>query len=140
MNKITAILSGLLLLAGCSTTSTTSEFDRARRVENGVRLAVFIGTSMDLSKNPERRTAYQAASSGLSSLVAQETWDVSALALALAETGNEKFRDNETILLVLAGAQLVDVVVGSDRVDLGNQVYARAVVIGADSGLKLALK
>jgi len=138
MKHIIAAIAALALLVGCTTTPQT-ESDRARRVESGVRLAVFLGASLDLQKSPERRPAYEAASKGLSALVAQEKWDVTALALALAETGNEKFKDDQTVILILAGAQLVDVVVGSDRVDLGNQAYARAVVVGANQGLKLAL-
>lgn len=135
-----AALAALALLAGCSTTTPQTPEKRAARVETGVRLAVWLGATQDLKSNPQRRPAYEAASKGLSSLVAQEKWDVTALATAITETGNDAFEDDDVQLLIIAGAQLVDVVVDSQRVDLGSQIYARAVIKGADAGLKLALK
>lgn len=139
MKRILASIAALALFAGCTTTPQTPE-KRANRIETGVRLAVWLGATQDLKGNPQRRPAYEAASKGLSSLVAQERWDATALASAITETGAKEFADSDVQLLILAGAQLVDVIVDTERVDLGNQIYARAVIKGADAGLKLALK
>ena len=146
MHLINRFLLGLALLLGvafatpgCATGSQTSE-QRAARVTSAVRLAVYVGAQTDIRANPQRRPAYEAASRGLSALVAQQRWDVTALAAAITDTGASEFKDEDTRFIILAGAQLVDVIVDTQRVDIANQLYARAVIEGAAAGLEMALK
>ncbi len=58
-----------------------------RRVQSGVRLAVFLGVSVDLKKHPERRDAYVKSEAALAALVLQDKWDALAFSTALSESG-----------------------------------------------------
>lgn len=137
------LLACLAFAAGCATTSnqTPAEQQAAtiRRVQTGVRLAVQIGATIDLKGHPERLPAYQAASAGLSELVAQEKWDAQAFALALASTGNSAFTSGNATLVLTIVPQLIDALNG-DRINLDSVVYLKPAMVGANDGLKAALE
>jgi len=140
---ILTLLACLAFLPGCATTSTQTPAEQqaatVRRVQTGVRLAVQIGATIDLKGHPERRPAYQAASAGLSELVAQEKWDAQAFALALASTGNSAFTSGNATLVLTIVPQLIDALNG-DRVNLDQVVYLKPAITGAADGLKAALE
>jgi len=140
---ILTLLACLAFLPGCATTSTQTPAEQqaatVRRVQTGVRLAVQIGATIDLKGHPERRPAYQAASAGLSELVAQEKWDAQAFALALASTGNSAFTSGNATLVLTIVPQLIDALNG-DRINLDSVVYLKPAMVGANDGLKSALK
>jgi len=145
--RILAVV-GLLfstLCTGCSTQSGTpltpeqQEFQNIRRVQSGVRLAVYLGVSVDLKKHPERKDAYEKSEAALASLVSQEKWDALAFSSALSESGSKLFSSGDASLVLTTVPLLVDLLSGN-RIDLSQPKYLKPAMLGADEGLKMALQ
>lgn len=134
-----------IICGGCSTQPTTpltpeqQELQNIRRVQSGVRLAVFFGASMDIKKHPERRDAYAKSEAGLAALIAEDKWDALAFSSALYDSGSGVFSSGDASLVLTTVPLFVDLVSGS-RIDLSQPKYVRPAIIGADEGLKMALR
>lgn len=149
MNTIRILaLVGLLfavICTGCSTrpsdplTPEQQEFQNIRRVQTGVRLAVFLGVSVDLKKHPERRDAYVKAEAALASLVEQQKWDALAFSSALSESGASIFSSGDASLVLTTVPLLVDLLSGN-QIDLSQPKFVRPAILGASEGLKMALQ
>ena len=120
-------------------TPEQQEFNNIRRVQNGVRLAVYIGVTVDLKKHPERRDAYAKAQAALDSLVSQQKWDALAFSSALSDSGASIFTSGDASLVLTTVPLLVDLISG-DRIDLSQPKFLKPAMIGAADGLKLALQ
>lgn len=145
--RIIAVI-GLLfciIVGGCATQPSTpltpeqQEFNNIRRVQNGVRLAVYIGVTVDLKKHPELRDAYAKAQAALDSLVSQQKWDALAFSSALSDSGASIFTSGDASLVLTTVPLLVDLISG-DRIDLSQPRFLKPAMIGAADGLKLALQ
>ncbi len=138
----------LAFLPGCSTTapgdsppgsSNPKPVFTPQRVERGVDSAVGLYTAIRLSRFPESRPKFEAARTALQVLVSNDRWDLSAFAQALATTGLAEQQSEQVLLIVGQGVALIDTATGS-RVDLSQQEYAKAVILGGLNGLNRTLK
>lgn len=127
-----------LAIVGCSTVPGESGPVTPARVEKLTRLAVWTTATGWTIKHPESEPKFRAALKGIDALVAEENWDVVALASALTSSGESAFTGPEGRLLISGTTLLVDTLAG-DSVDLRKVEYARSVVLGAQAGLRLAL-
>lgn len=109
-----------------------------QRVEKITRLAVWTTTTAWTAKKPESEAKFRNALRGVDSLVAEENWDVTALASALTSSGSDSFTGAEGRLIVSGTTLLIDTFAG-DKVDVRKSEYAKAVVLGAQAGLRLGL-
>jgi hypothetical protein len=123
-----------LLAVGCATSTTTPQ----QRVQDGVRSAVIIGSTFDLKAHPDHKPGYIAARDGLNALVAQQNWNVTAFANALALTGNQIFSGPNAQLALGLAPTLVDLASGN-RIDLAQSAYTEAAIRGAAEGLNIVL-
>lgn len=122
---------------GCMTTGGGQGLtpDRVQRI---TRTAVFGTATVWTIKKPESKPAFEAALRGIDALVAEERWDTVALASALTGTGVDTFTSDEA-RLIIAGTTLAMETLAGSEVDLANVQYARAVILGAQAGLRQAL-
>jgi hypothetical protein len=132
-------LTALPLLTGCSTTAPGADGplppDRVQRI---ARMAVWTTTVGMVGAKPEREVQFRKAQVAIDVLVKNQVWDVGALAAALNSTGVDEFTGAEGRLILAGTALLIDTIAGRE-VDLSDQQYLRAVILGAQEGLALAL-
>lgn len=130
---------GLLVCApGCVTTPGGTPIVTPQRVESVTRLAAYGSARALMLKTPEVRAELERAQSGFHVLRESETWDLGKLASIATAHGLKDLVSEEGTLALTAGVMFLDAVTGGS-VDLGQLDYARAVVVGADDGLTLAL-
>ena len=108
------------------------------RIQKIARLAVWTTTTGLVINRPDRLVAFQKAQLAINKLVAEQTWDVAALSKALTSTGEKEFTGSEGRLIMAGTALLIDTIAG-ESVDLRNVENIRAVILGAQAGLNLAL-
>lgn len=135
---LAVIAPALILLSGCATTGSGDQAITPARVEKITRLAVWTTATGWTVKQPESTPKFRAALKGIDALVAEENWDVVALASALTASGENAFTGPEGRLIVSGTTLLIDTFAG-DKVDLRKVEYAKSVVLGAQAGLRLAL-
>lgn len=129
----------MTILPGCVTSSCGfSTFVSPQRVESVTHLAAYGTASALLLKDPAQRENLVAARDGFHALRLAETWDLQAMGTIASAHGLTELSSSEGILLLTGAGLLTDLFTGA-QVDLARNDYARAVVIGADDGLTLAL-
>lgn len=138
----TAILTSILVLAafvsGCTSTKTERGPVTPERVQSVARLAAYGSATGFLIKHPEARPELVKARVILATLVAGEQWDVVQLAGAFQQAGFKELRSQEGVLAVTGAIMLIDVASGR-TIDLKQNDYARAAILGALDGVNLAL-
>ena len=127
-----------LARVGGSTTSGNPGPVTPAKVEKITRLAVWTTTVGWTAKHPESEPKFRAALKGIDALVAEQNWDVVALASALTASGESTFTGPEGKLIVSGTTLLIDALAG-DKVDVRKAEYAKSVILGAQAGLRLAL-
>jgi hypothetical protein len=132
----------LLLLAGCAGQSTGSGGSTStltpQRVQAIAKLAAYAGTRADLQSHPEHRPAFVAAQRQLQVLVDQERWDIAAMATALQGAPIEQLQSSEGTLYLTGGIMLLDAI-GAGQWDARSNENVRAVILGTNEGIRLAL-
>ena len=108
-------------------------------MEKGVDSAVGLYTAIRLSRFPESRPKFEAARNALALLISNERWDLTAFAQALSTTGLAQQQSEQVLLIVGQGISLIDTATGN-RVDLSQQEYAKAVIVGGFTALDRTLK
>ncbi len=138
MKKIFSIVAaiGLLLASGCATVDKPSV--TPERVQSVARLAAYGSATGFLIRSPESRPELEKAKLVLATLVAGQQWDIAQLAGAFQQAGFKELRSQEGILAVTGAILLIDVTAGK-TVDLKQNDYAKAAIIGALDGVNLAL-
>lgn len=126
----------LPFLIGCITGQT--EITPAL-VQQSVDDAVGIYTVIQIKKAPPSVAAFAKARDALDNLVKREHWNLAAFAEALATANVDAVTQSNIELYVVPGIQLVSLFLHGQNVDLSQVVYARAVIIGADSALNRVL-
>ena len=127
-----------VMTVGCAGLAPSGEVLTPARVQQITRTAVFGTATVWTIKKPDSEPAFEAALRGIDALVAEERWDTAALASSLTSTGVHTFTGDEA-RLIIAGTTLAMETLGGSGVDLSNVEYARAVILGAQAGLRLAL-
>lgn len=127
-----------LLLFSCGCLTGPGEYTPAD-LQADVDAAAGLTASLRLAGHPERRGPWESAETGLSNLAAHEEWSVSAFAEAFAVSGADKIESEKIRLWVESGTVAIATAAGR-RVDLKDPVWARAAILGAQSGIARALK
>ena len=133
-----ALVLACCFTAGCASDQPASEYTPAD-LRSDVNAAVGTFAAFRLASNPDGRSAWISAESGLSSLVAQERWSVSAFAEAFAVAGADKIED-QRIRLVLENGLVIVTTLARGRVNLEDPVWARAVIEGARDAIQRVLR
>ena len=126
------------MTVGCVGSGTGAEGITPAQVQRITRTAVFGTATVWTIKKPDSKPAFEAALRGIDVLVAEERWDTAALAASLTSTGVHTFTGDEA-RLIIAGTTLAMETLGGSGVDLSKVEYARAVILGAQAGLRLTL-
>lgn len=136
-----ALLAGPML-TGCALTGSGSGSGSAslspERVERITRVAVWGTATAWTIKHPGTEPAFRASLNAIDALVAEERWDLTALAGTLTQTGVDTFTGDEARLIISGTALALDTF-GAGQVDLSRSEYVRAIILGSQAGLRLAL-
>lgn len=132
------LVAWILLIIGCATVDVGKIVTPAR-VESVTRLSAYVSARALLLESPELRPQLEAASRGFHELRQAERWDLPAMGAIAAASGLDQVASAEGVLILTGTTLFIDTVLGVE-LDLAEVDYARAVVIGADDGLALALK
>lgn len=127
-----------LFFSGCAGSGNSKPFT-PDELQSDVDAAVGAFAAFQLSGHPAGRPAWEKAAAGLQSLTDNKNWSVSAFAEAFAVSGASTIEDKRIQLIVENGLVVVTAV-SRGRVDLGDPVYARAVIEGALSAIRRVLK
>ena len=134
--KRTLIPIALIALAvGCA---TLPEWLTPQRVETVTRLAAYTSAKTLLIEQPDTLTALRQAYDGFSALETAERWDLVSAARIAATNGLDWLGSPEGNLAISGGVLFLDLIVGQE-IELSGDRYARAFIVGARSGLGLAL-
>ena len=125
----------IALAVGCSTLPT---WVTPTRIETVTRLAAYSSAKALLIKRPESRAELQKAADGFAMLEASEKWDIATAASIAAASGLDWLSSPEGNLALTGGVMFIDLIAGN-QVDVAGDANVRAFIIGARSGLNLAL-
>lgn len=131
-------LIAFMFLTGCAGSGNSKPFT-PEELRGDVDAAVGAFAAFQLSGHPAGRPSWEKAAAGLQSLTDNQNWSVSAFAEAFAVSGASTIEDKRIRLIVENGLVVVTAV-SRGRVDLGDPVYARAVIEGALSAIRRVLK
>ena len=132
----------LALCVGCTTVELTPEQKvqrRLTRIESITRGVIYIGARRDIKAHPGHREYYAQSLAGLTQLQSEPTLTPQSFSDALIVTGNEKFSDENAVLVLTIVPELLDLATGS-QINLNEPANLRAALKGAIGGLTLALK
>lgn len=125
----------LAVLAGCA--SPQGQKITPAQVGRIAKFAAAASAIELLDKKPEAREDLVKAQVILKTLVAGDEWDITQLALAFQKAGFKVLNGAKGILIVEGAVLAADL--SGHSVDLKNQEYAKAAIIGALEGLNSAL-
>lgn len=129
----------LALFPGCTTSSCGwSTGISPQRVESVTTLAAYGTATTLLLSSPNQRENLTAARDGFHALRVAERWDLTAMGSIAAANGLDQLSSDEGVVILTSAALFTDLFVGG-TIDLSTSEYARAVIIGADTGLTMAL-
>jgi hypothetical protein len=124
---------------GCKTADGTPQtIITPVRVERVSRLAAYITVRGVLLERPEARVEMERALRGFEELIASEDWSITTAAAIALANGLPILASGEG-QIIFEGAILFIDLVGGGQVSLKDNEYARAVIIGAESGLRMGL-
>ncbi len=128
------------LLPGCGTTGAApgSTNSVAYITPDRVEKVAALGAFGAVLAQPDKREAFVAAHRGLDALIASERWDITAASAAFSQSGGIEITSDEGKLMLGAAPLFVDAFLPGS-VDLKQSAYARAVIIGTNRGLLMAL-
>lgn len=148
---LSLLLPAAFIFAGCDTLKpgsgtggpissgdTNAPVMTPQRVQKITRLAVWNTTTAWTTRKPESVPKFEAALRGVDALVAEQNWDVNALAVSLTSSGSDTFTGSEGRLIISGTTLLIDTIAG-ETVDVRKSEYAQAVILGAQAGLRLGL-
>lgn len=136
--KIKLALLPIVLIAlavGCTTLPT---WVTPSRIETVTRLAAYSSAKALLIKQPDSRAQLEKARDGFAALEASEKWDIATAASIAATNGLDWLSSPEGNLALTGGVMFIDLILGR-QVELSGDVNVRSFIIGARSGLDLAL-
>ena len=108
------------------------------RIESVARLAAYSSAKTLLIKQPDRRAQLEKAQAGLAALETAQNWDLTTAANIAATNGLTALSSPEGNLALTGGVLFMDLILGK-QVELSGDANARAFIVGARSGLDLAL-
>lgn len=108
------------------------------RVERVSRLAAYITVRGMLIEKPEARVEMEQALRGFEELIASGDWSITTAAAIALANGLPIISSGEG-QVIFEGALLFVDLIGGGSVSLKDNEYARAVIIGLESGLRMGL-
>jgi len=141
MRYVTPIVSTLLLafgVVGCGTTSGTGPTITPARVESVTRLAAYSTAKLALAKDPKNIVTLTKVSNGLNELVASGNYDLATAVTIANANGLGELTSSEGQIALTALPVFIDLIAG-ESVNLNDSQYAKAVIVGAAGGFKMAL-
>lgn len=134
--KLTLLPMVLVVLAvGCK---TLPDWITPSRVETVTRLAAYSSAKALLIKQSDSRAGLEKARDGFAALEASQKWDIATAASIAATNGLDWLSSPEGNLALTGGVMFIDLILGK-QVELSGDVNVRAFIVGARSGLDLAL-
>lgn len=126
------------LLCGCSVFQGGSQVVTPERVQAIVKFAAASTAIVMLNKDPATRLDLTAARDGFATMAEAEVWDIQTAVYVAMNHGLTALASAEGSIVVSGGVLLIDLFTGK-QVNLKNEEYVRAFVIGARDGLTDAL-
>jgi len=124
----------LALLSGCISIRTTSEL---RRAESLARVSSYVGAALYLERNPEDLKYFVAARNALTTALATNEVDPSAIRESLAIIPIGELRSDRSAIILTSAVLLLEEI--NISMPIESSGMARAVGIGARDGLDLAI-
>lgn len=123
-----------LLITGCATNSTV---DWRSDIATTANLAAYVGASVDLQDNPERRPAWVAAEVLLGSIIKDDDYTPSQLVAALEGLPVKELRGGKGTLVV--GSAVILWTRLAARIDIDRTELVKVVVPAVRAGIQQAL-
>lgn len=136
-HRLLALIVAALAFVGCSTTQTQTKIT-PEKVGRIAKFAASASALEFLQRNPSSKDDLYKAKAILGSLVAEEHWDILALATAFQRAGFDKLNGQEGIIAVQGAVLAIDL--SGHSIDLKENEYARAAIIGSYEGLQVVLR
>ncbi len=138
MKRRLFLLLPILALLGCSTSQDGTSTITPQRVEKVSRLAAYSSFKVQLIKDPTSRPTLVQISTAVNELVAAQTWDVATMITVANANGLSELTSDEAQIALTTAPLFIDLFLNKE-VDLRQQEYAEAFIVGAADGFKMAL-
>ena len=136
---VLAMVAAFFVTTGCKTVDgTPPTVITPERVERVSRLAAYITVRGVLLERPEARVEMERALDGFSELLASEDWSITTAA-AIAMANGLPIISSGDGQVIFEGTLLFIDLIGGGTVSLQDSEYAKAVIIGMESGLRMGL-
>ena len=136
---ILAMVAAFFVTTGCKTVDGTQPtVITPERVERVSRLAAYITVRGVLLERPEARVEMEQALDGFSELLASDDWSITTAAAIAMANGLPMISSGDG-QVIFEGTLLFIDLIGGGTVSLQDSEYAKAVIIGMESGLRMGL-
>jgi hypothetical protein len=136
---ILAMVATFFVTTGCKTVDgNPPTVITPERVERVSRLAAYITVRGVLLERPEARLEMERALDGFSELLASEDWSITTAAAIAMANGLPMISSGDG-QVIFEGTLLFIDLIGGGTVSLQDNEYAKAVIIGMESGLRMGL-
>ncbi len=138
MKRRLFIVLPVLAFFGCTTSPDGTSTITPERVEKVSRLAAYSSFKVQLIRDPASRPTLAKISTAVNELVASQTWDVATMITVANANGLSELTSDEAQIGLTAAPLFIDLFLNKE-VDLREQEYAEAFIVGAADGFKMAL-